>query len=58
MESLKNTGIKKEKIENTENQVLDKIIKHIESNIEIFKKNDSPLKEAKTNTCKFRTRNR
>ncbi len=44
---FKRYRIKKEKIENTENQVLDKIIKHIESNIEIFKKNDLPLKEAK-----------
>ncbi len=43
---FKRYRIKKEKIENTKNQVFEKIIKHIESSIKIFKESDLPLKKA------------
>lgn len=44
---FKRYRIKKEKIENTKNQVLEKVIKHIETTINIFEKEDLPLKKAK-----------
>ena len=44
---FKRYRIKKEKIKNTENKGLEKLIKHIEITIDIFGKEDLPLKKAK-----------